>query len=94
MQKKHDKPTIPLPFSRPLQAAAVPPEGLDIAIDANDQECAALALENDLRALSGLEASFRIVRSGKDGLEVSGAVRAKIRQTCVVSLEAIRLARR
>ena len=87
MQKNTDKPTIPLPFSRPLQAAAVPPEGLDIAIHANDQECAALALENDLRALSGLEASFRIVRSGKDGLEVSGAVRAKIRQTCVVSLE-------
>ena len=70
------------------------PEGLDISIDANDLECAALAQENDLRALSGLAARFRIARSGKDGLEVSGNVRAKIRQPCVVSLEDLDSSRR
>gem|GEM_PF-45352 len=77
----------PLPFSRPLQAAAVPPEGLDVVLRPNAEECAALARENDLRALSALEARLRIARRGADGLEVSGHLAAKIRQTCVVTLE-------
>jgi hypothetical protein len=77
----------PLPFSRPLQAAAVPPEGLDVVLRPNAEECAALARENDLRALTALEARLRIARRGADGLEVSGHLLAKVRQTCVVTLE-------
>lgn len=77
----------PLPFSRPLQAAAVPPEGLDVILQPNAEECAALARENDLRALTAIEARLRVTRRGADGLEVSGRLLAKVRQTCVVTLE-------
>jgi hypothetical protein len=77
----------PLPFSRPLQAAAVPPEGLDVVLRPNAEECAALARENDLRALTALEARLRVARRGAEGLEVSGQLLAKVRQTCVVTLE-------
>jgi hypothetical protein len=77
----------PLPFSRPLQAAAVPAEGLDVVLHPNAEECAALAQENDLRALTALEARLHVARRGADGLEVSGHLLAKVRQTCVVTLE-------
>jgi hypothetical protein len=77
----------PLPLSRPLQAAAVPAEGLDVVLQPNAEECAALAQENDLRALTALEARLHVARRGSDGLEVSGHLLAKVRQTCVVTLE-------
>ncbi len=77
----------PPPFSRPLRAAAVPPEGLDVVLRPNAEECAALAQENDLRALTALEAQLRVARRGADGLEISGRLLAKVRQTCVVTLE-------
>lgn len=76
-----------LPFSRPLQAAAVPAEGLDVVLQPNADECAALARENDLRALTALEAKLHVARRGAEELEVSGHLRAKVRQTCVVTLE-------
>ena len=53
----------------------------------NAEECAALAQENDLRALTALEARLHVARRGTDGLEVSGHLLAKVRQTCVVTLE-------
>lgn len=77
----------PLSFSRPLQAAAVPAEGLDVVLRPNAEECAALARENDLRELTALEARLNVARRGTDGLEVSGRLAAKVRQTCVVTLE-------
>ncbi len=87
MQQDHDPRPVHLPLSRPLPVATVPPEGLDIVIRPNEQECAALAQENDLRALSDLEARLHVSRSGPEGLEVSGNLHGKIRQTCVVTLE-------
>ncbi len=87
MNKDDIKEASPLPFSRPLQVAAVPVEGLDVVVQPNAEECEALAQENDLRALTALEARLHVARSGAEGLEVSGHLRAKVRQTCVVTLE-------
>lgn len=87
MNKDDAHESWPLPFSRPLQAAAVPAEGLDVVLRPNAEECAALARENDLRALTALEARLHVARRGTDGLEVSGHLLAKVRQTCVVTLE-------
>jgi hypothetical protein len=87
MHKDHDPHSAQLPLSRPLAVAAVPPEGLDIVIRPNEHECAALAQENNLRALADLEARLYVSRSGPEGLEVSGNLHGKIRQTCVVTLE-------
>lgn len=75
------------PLSRPLAAASVPAEGLEIVIRASDAECAALARLNALPGVLWLEAPFRITRSGRDGLKVAGVLRAEVRQTCVVTLE-------
>lgn len=76
-----------LDFSRPLAAAQVPPEGLDIVVSANEGERTALARANDLPSVSRLEARLRVTRAGGGGLEVTGEIDADIRQTCVVTLE-------
>jgi len=74
------------PLSRPLIAASVPPGGLDQIVTASPQECAALAAANGLAAVHALEGRLRVVPRGT-GLLVTGAVRARVRQTCVVTLE-------
>jgi hypothetical protein len=76
-----------LPFSRPLSATEVPPEGMETSIRADNQECAALAKINDLVGIDRLEADFRIEREGAERYKVTGEVRADIRQTCVVTLD-------
>lgn len=75
------------PLSRSLALTSVPAEGLDVVVRANEAECAALARLNALPAVLSLEAPLHITRSGREGLKVSGVVRAKVRQTCVVTLE-------
>ncbi|PWB82394.1 MAG: hypothetical protein C3F11_12195 [Methylocystaceae bacterium] len=76
-----------VPFSRPLAAADVPENGLDVSIAAEAGERAALARADGLNALSRLEADLHVAREGAGGLRVTGELRADIRQTCVVSLE-------
>ncbi|QGM44484.1 YceD family protein [Methylocystis heyeri] len=87
MTRHPDEKPAPLPLSRPLQAASVPPEGLDVVIHANEPERAALARDNGLVAVNGLEARLHVSRFGAQGLEVSGQLRAGVVQTCVVGLE-------
>ncbi len=87
MTKDKIEDVAPFPLSRPLAVTAVPPEGLHLTIQTNERERAILAQQNDLRALTALEAHLRVARSGAEGLEVSGKLRARVRQTCVVTLE-------
>ena len=74
-------------FSKPLLASSVPPEGLDVTLRANESERAALARVNNLVAVKELEAHLRVARRGADGLAVTGRLHAKVRQTCIVTLE-------
>jgi hypothetical protein len=74
-------------FSRPLAAAEVPEEGLDLHIAARPDECAALAAQDGLVAVKRLEADIAVRRRGAGGLTVTGELRADLRQTCVVTLE-------
>jgi hypothetical protein len=87
MTRHPDEKPAPLPLSRPLQAASVPAEGLDVVIHANETERAALARDNGLVAVNDLEARLHVSRFGAQGLEASGQLRAKVVQTCVVTLE-------
>jgi hypothetical protein len=80
-------PTGETPLSRPLALAEVPPEGLDIEIVATEAERAALAELNDLPAVLSLTAALRARRWRGDGLEVTGELRARLRQICVLTLE-------
>jgi hypothetical protein len=74
-------------FSRPLAAAEVPEEGLDVHVAARADECLALAAADGLTALTRLEADLRVRRESAGGLRVEGELRADLRQTCVVTLE-------
>lgn len=75
------------PLSRRVAVAEVPPEGLEIEIVASDAERTALARVNDIPAILSLEARLHLRRRRGDGLEATGALKARVRQTCVLSLE-------
>ncbi|MGJ0392949.1 MAG: YceD family protein [Methylocystis sp.] len=75
------------PLSRPLSISEVSPEGLDVQIVASESERAALAEMNALPAVHSLEATLRARRWRGDGLEVTGELRALVRQACVVTLD-------
>jgi hypothetical protein len=74
-------------LSRPVAAAEVPEEGLDVHVVARPDECAALAAADGIAALTRLEADLRLRREGAGGLRVEGELRADLRQICVVTLE-------
>jgi hypothetical protein len=74
-------------FSHPINVEEIPEQGLDLAISADGNERGALAERNGLVAIKSLEANFHVARQGLTQFNVSGTVRAKITQICVVSLE-------
>jgi uncharacterized metal-binding protein YceD (DUF177 family) len=74
-------------FSRRLDVDDVPPEGLDLTISATEPERLALAAEDGLEGLAKLEADLHVDPWRKGGLTVTGEVRARITQICVVTLD-------
>jgi uncharacterized metal-binding protein YceD (DUF177 family) len=79
--------TNEIPFSRPVRVETLPKDGLGQTIEANADERAALAALNGLPAIAKLAGRFKLRRSGRGGVRVTGEVHAEITQTCVVSLE-------
>ena len=74
-------------WSAPLVVMEVPPQGADIALEADASVREQLARLNGLLALSSATAKLHATRRGREGLHVTGEVRARVTQTCVVSLE-------
>jgi hypothetical protein len=75
------------PFSRPVTVEELmrrPDDPYEIVAD--PEECAALAAFDGIPAVHALKASFKVARHGKF-LRVTGEVRARVAQTCVVTLE-------
>jgi uncharacterized metal-binding protein YceD (DUF177 family) len=72
----------------PVALDEIPETGLHREIEANAEIRAALAALAGVRDVSALSASFDLVRQG-EGVRVSGRVRARVGQTCVVTLEPI-----
>jgi hypothetical protein len=77
----------PLPFSRPIAVEEIPPEGINVKIKADRQECSALARANNLPAIASLEADFHIEREAGAQFKVDGTLSAEVRQICVLSLD-------
>lgn len=75
-------------FWRCYVAESVRESGDHAEIEADASECAALAAELGLVAITRLKATFALQRRGRAGLRVTGRLDAMIAQTCVVSLEA------
>jgi hypothetical protein len=75
-------------FSRRVDVHDIPAKGLDLTIAADAAECAALARRAGLVAVESLAADFRLKKVKGSQVEVEGVLRARVVQTCVVSLEA------
>lgn len=76
------------PWSVPVAVEDIPDTGLHMEIEAPAAVRAELAKLAALRELPQLSAAFDLVRRGT-GAHVSGEVRARVGQTCVVTLEPI-----
>lgn len=74
-------------FSRPLRTEQVGLGGLDITVEANDAERAALADRLKLPAVRALSCRFRLHPTPGGAFAAEGWLAATVTQTCVVSLE-------
>jgi uncharacterized metal-binding protein YceD (DUF177 family) len=75
-------------WSYPVAVAQIPDAGGHYEISADAETRAAIAEAAGLRDLPQLDATFDLTRLG-DSVQVRGTVRAKVGQTCVVTLEPI-----
>lgn len=74
-------------FHRPLSLDRIGTLGLDMTVEAKPGECAALAVRMGLPAVLALSCAFHLIREGRDKVLARGVLRARVTQTCVVSLE-------
>lgn len=74
-------------LSRHVAVESVPDHGLEMSIHADAEECAALAQRCGLVSVASLGADFRVTKTGRTRFTVTGILRARVTQTCVVSLE-------
>jgi uncharacterized protein DUF177 involved in 23S rRNA accumulation len=77
------------PWSVTVRLDEVPETGRHIALETSEAVRAAVAKTAHVDAVDALSAAFEVTRRGRNGLRVVGAVRASVRQTCVVSLEPV-----
>jgi uncharacterized metal-binding protein YceD (DUF177 family) len=77
-----------LPLSRPLKVDEIRDEASG-SIEATPAEMTAIAKLLELRGLEDLAMSYRLSRAGAGRLRLKGEIKAKVTQTCVVSLEPV-----
>src|SRR5512143_664042 len=77
-----------LPFSRPLRIDEIR-DGASGSIEATAAEMAAIANLLDLKGLEDLAMTYHLFRVGADRIRLKGELKAKVTQTCVVSLEPV-----
>jgi uncharacterized metal-binding protein YceD (DUF177 family) len=79
----------PDPWRVPVAVAQIPETGLHRDIEADEAIRAALAEMGGLREVLSAQASFDIAPKSGGRFHVSGNVRARVGQTCVVTLDPI-----
>jgi uncharacterized metal-binding protein YceD (DUF177 family) len=79
----------PDPWRVPLMVAQIPEVGLHRDIEADKPVRAAMAEVGGLREILSASASLDVMPSGGGRFHVAGHVRARIGQTCVVTLDPI-----
>lgn len=77
----------PDPWRFPLAVAQIPETGLHRDIAADQAVCHAVADVGGLREVLSLQASFDVTPRSGGRFHVAGHVRARVGQTCVVTLE-------
>jgi hypothetical protein len=79
----------PDPWSVPIVVAQIPEAGLHRDIEAGPAARSAMAEAADLREILSAHAALDVTPKGGGRFQVAGRVRARIGQTCVVSLDPI-----
>ena len=74
-------------FYRPLALDRIGAHGLDMKVEASAAECAALALRMKLPAVHAVSCTFHLIREGRDRVLARGHLKARVTQTCVISLD-------
>ncbi len=83
----------PLPFRRPLRLAELDRrEETPLALALESEEAAALARFLGVEAVEALAFEGRLAAEGAEGWRLTGQLRARVVQACVVSLEPVRSA--
>jgi Large ribosomal RNA subunit accumulation protein YceD len=77
------------PWRAPIVVAQIPETGLHRAIEANDAARASMAEIAGLREIMSARASFDLALKSGGRVHVTGEVRARVGQTCVVTLDPI-----
>ncbi len=80
-------PVAPARSSRVVDTHQVGVDGMVLTLSAEAAECRTLAEINGLVRIESLQADMTLRREGRTGIHVTGTVRARITQTCVVTLE-------
>jgi uncharacterized metal-binding protein YceD (DUF177 family) len=75
-----------LPLSRPIDVASIPPGGTARQVIASETEREALAKALDILEVKSLDAELSIAPWRTEGISVTGRLRARVVQSCVVSL--------
>jgi uncharacterized metal-binding protein YceD (DUF177 family) len=82
-------PSAPYPLSRPQAVDSLPAKGVEVTVEANEAERAALAEVLDILGIDRLVANFTVTPWRKGGAKVRGVVEADVIQACVVTLEPV-----
>jgi len=77
------------PWSAVVRLDEVGETGRHVELEASEATRAALAKPAGVDAVHRAVATFDLTPRGRDGLRVSGRIRATVRQTCVVTLEPV-----
>jgi hypothetical protein len=77
------------PWPWPVNVDQIPETGLQVAFEANDAQRAALARDAGLRDVPQASAAFELSHAGGGKVLVTGRVRARVGQTCVVTLDPV-----
>jgi uncharacterized metal-binding protein YceD (DUF177 family) len=75
------------PFSRPIAVLSVPRAGQDVALRPTEAQRTAIAAFLALPAVESFESDVTIAPSRGGSFHVTGGVKARVQQVCVVSLE-------
>lgn len=77
------------PVSLKVDVSRLPAKGVVVKLDADAAQCAALAGRHGLEAVSAFNFELRVSPWKRDGVRVTGSVKADIIQSCIVSLEPV-----
>jgi len=81
--------TLTRPWVVQVWIDEIPDSGRTIELDADEAARAAIAKAAGVDSVARLSAAFTLSRAGRAGVHVTGTVSATVRQTCVVTLDAV-----